>query len=243
MRPITNTLFVIILLVLSNSTFADTALVISNGGTKPPMHTEQYTGFIDVVLAEALSRIGYKLDTRILPNERSLINANRGVIDGESNRIAGMEREYPNLIRVPEKIMDWKFVAFSKQDIKTIQDWKSLGPYETAFINGWKIFEYHVPEHVSITKVRHPESLLRLLNLDRTDVILYELWQGLELIKKNNYKDIKVLSPPLASREMFIYLHKKNAHLVPRLAQALKEMKKDGTYNSMYQRILGPLEK
>lgn len=236
-------IFIATLLLISSSTFADKTLVISNGATKPPMHTDNFTGFIDIVLGEALNRIGYKLDTRGLPNERSLINADRGIIDGESNRIAGLEKLYPNLIRVPEKIMDWQFVAFSEQDIDTTQGWNSLTPYVTSFITGWKIFEINVPKKTTITQIRHPEQLFILLNKKRIDVALYELWQGLGLIRKFKYNDIKALSPPLAHKEMFTYLNKKHAHLVPKLAQSLKEMKKDGTYARIHQRILSPLKK
>ena len=245
MHTISGFMFLSILLLISNSTFADDdkTLVISNGGTKSPMHTEKFEGIVDIVLAEALKRIGYKLDTRTLPNERSLINADRGIIDGEAQRIAGMEKNYPNLIRVPEKIMDWDFVIFSKKDIGAINGWNSLVPYETGYITGWKIFEYNVPKNVSVTRVRHPEGLFTLLSNNRIDVILYERWQGLNLIKKNNYKKIKGQLPPLAHKEMFPYLHKKHVHLVPRLAQALKDMKSDGTYARIYQRILGPLDK
>lgn len=235
-------LFVSVLLITQFSV-AENRLIISNGATKPPMHTDNFTGFIDIVLSEALNRIGYKLDIRGLPNERSLINANRGIIDGESNRIAGMEKNYPNLIRVPEKIIDWEFIVFSKKQVDTTKGWDSLTPYETSFITGWKIFEYNVPKDVMVTQVRNPEGLMTLLENNRADVALYERWQGLDLIRKNKYKNIKAMTPPLARKEMFIYLHNKHAALVPKLAQALKDMKKDGTYQRFYQQIIAPLEK
>ncbi len=36
---------------------------------------------------------------------------------------------------------------------------------------------------------------------------------------------------------MYLYLHKKHQALVPRLAQALKDMKADGTYNRIMSAI------
>jgi len=233
---------ILIIILISNPVFSDNTLVISNGATRPPMHTENFDGFIDLVLKEALHRIGYKLDSRGLPNERSLINTNRGIIDGEAQRIAGMEKKYPNLIRVQEKIMDWQFVAFSKQKIDTTAGWKSLTSYTASFIMGWKIFEYNVPKQTSITTVQNEKILFNLLKRDRIDVVLYELWQGLELIKSHNYTNIELSTPPLTTREMFTYLHKKHAHLAPKLAQALKKMKHDGTYNQLYNRTLGHLK-
>lgn len=102
------------------------------------MHTEQLTGFVDLVLAKAYERIGYKLDIIKIENENALISANKGVVDGLSQRIAGLTKHYPNLIRVPEKFLDWQFVAFSKQNINASEGWNSLVPYTTAIITCWK---------------------------------------------------------------------------------------------------------
>ena len=123
-----------------------------------------------------------------------------------------------------------------------IKGWDSLKPYVTSYITGWKIFEINVPKDVTTSKVRHSDGLFKLLNNDRTDLVLYELLQGLKHIKENNYKEIKASFPPLAEKKMFPYLHKKHAHLVPKLTKALKEMKKDGTYDQIYQRVIGQLE-
>ena len=231
------------MVLICRPSFAKNSLTLSSGDVYPPMQSENHTGFTNLVLKEAFNRIGYKVDFHTVPNERSLIRTNNGLSDGEIHRIAGLEKKYPNLIRVPEKLMNWKFVVFSKQDINTKQGWDSLKPYFTSFINGWKIFEYNIPKEVKITTVRNPEALFSLLNKDRTDIVLYELWQGLELIKKRNFKNIKVSYPPLANKEMFTYLHKRHAHIVPKLAQALKDMKADGAYERLYQQIIAPLEK
>ena len=237
------TLSFAILLLTSQFALAENVLVLSNGATNYPMHGQNNSGIAEAILSEALRRINYKLEIRLFPNERSLINSNRGLVDGETQRIAGLEKKYPNLIRVPEKTMDWEFVAFSKKKIDMTRGWSSLVPYETSYITGWKIFEFNVPKNVRVTRVRDPDGLFTLLNHDRSDIALFERWEGMEIIKKNKYKDIKPLSPALASREMFTYLHKKNAKLVPLLAKALKDMKNDGTYARLHKQILGPLEK
>jgi polar amino acid transport system substrate-binding protein len=43
---------------------------------------------------------------------------------------------------------------------------------------------------------------------------------------------IAPIAPALKDVDMFLYLHKKHEALVPRLAQALREMKADGSHNS-----------
>jgi polar amino acid transport system substrate-binding protein len=49
---------------------------------------------------------------------------------------------------------------------------------------------------------------------------------------------IAPLAPALKDVDMYLYLHRKHEALVPKLAQALREMKADGSYN----RILAALK-
>ena len=45
------------------------------------------------------------------------------------------------------------------------------------------------------------------------------------------------LSPSLKDVDMYLYLNKKHQALVPRLSQALRELKTDGTYNRILSTI------
>ena len=82
--------------------------------------------------------------------------------------------------------------------------------------------------------------MFAMLDKGRVDVVLYERWQGLQRAKETGIK-VKVHEPPLASVDMYMYVHKKHAHLAPRLAEALREMKADGTYQKIFDRTLTPL--
>jgi len=231
----------LILIFFSFSIQAAQEITLNTTG-KPPLNTPQLTGFMDLVAKEAFRRIGYTLKTVQLPAERGLINVNAGLEDGEMSRINGLNKLYPNLIQVPEKIMDWEFVAFSSNKISLTQGWQSLLPYSVAFINGWKILEKNVPIKTDITKVRTPEQLFLMLSKNRADLILYERWGGLLYTRTNKITAIKQLQPPLATKKMFIYLHKKHTTLIPKLASSLKKMKLDGTYKVYYNKVLAPLE-
>ena len=96
MKNCARSLSIAILLFVAPLSFAENVLVLSNGTTDYPMHGKNNSGIVEAILSEALKRINYKLVIRALPNERSLINANRGLVDGESQRIAGLEKKYPN---------------------------------------------------------------------------------------------------------------------------------------------------
>lgn len=220
--------------------FASQTLIINTTG-KLPLTSPDKTGFLDLVAIEAFRRCDLNLETMQLPAERSLINVNQGIEDGEMSRIAGLEKIYPNLIRIPETIMDWEFHAFSDQEIDLSGGWSDLASYSVAFINGWKILESNVPAEAEITKVKNPEQLFYLLTKKRTQIVIYERWAGLRHIQQPQFKTIKLLQPALAKRKMYMYLHKKHQAIVPKLAAALKSMKLDGTYDKLVMQVLDPL--
>ncbi|BBO72041.1 hypothetical protein DSCA_59710 [Desulfosarcina alkanivorans] len=67
---------------------------------------------------------------------------------------------------------------------------------------------------------------------------LYERYAGHYLIQSSGFRNIYECSPPLAVRPMFLYLNKKHAALVPRIAKTLKEMKADGTLKAIRSKTL-----
>ncbi len=228
-------------ILASQLVHASQTLVINTTG-ESPLNTPEQTGFLDLVAAEAFRRSGLKLETVMLPAERGLINVNLGIEDGEMSRIAGLEKIYPNLIRVPESIMDWEFYAFSELKINLNGGWPDLTNYSVAFINGWKILERNVPAETEITKVKNPEQLFYLLARKRTQVVIYERWAGLRQIQQTQLKKVRLIQPALSKREMYMYLHKKHRVLAIKIAEALVSMKRDGSYDKLEEQILEPLK-
>jgi len=49
-------------------------------------------------------------------------------------------------------------------------------------------------------------------------------------LEEMNYDELFHLEPPLVSRKMYLYVHKSHAALVPKIADALRSMKDDGSY-------------
>ena len=210
-----------------------------NDTNAPPLTTPEQDGFLDIIASEAFRRAGIKLQLIKLPAERALINANAGIEDGDLVRIAGLEKLYPNLIRVPEKLIDWEFVAYSKNP--NIQSsWPAIRQHTIGHITGWKIYEKHVHGAAQVVPTTTPTQLFRLLERDRIEVALYARWMGQALIQKLGINNIHQLEPVLASREMFIYLHKHHSKLVPKIAKALRELKQEGFYARTREQKLSP---
>lgn len=198
----------------------------------PPLSTPDHTGHLDEVLKEAFRRAGQPLRLAMTPSERGLINANNGSADGDANRIAGLEKLYPNLVRVPEPNMSYEFVALARKPLD-VKDWSDLKPLRVGFITGWKILEENVPTG-NVIKAEGLDQLLTLLAAGRVDVALCERKSGQLRAEELGLKDVRVLEPSLARRDMFIYLNRRHADLVPRLAAALRSMKADGTHAALF---------
>jgi polar amino acid transport system substrate-binding protein len=236
-------LFALLVFCIITSQANAANLLVLNTVGKPPLNTPEQTGFMDRVTAEALRRIGYRMQTVALPAERGLRNVDAGIDDGEMSRVEGMEKLYPNLVRVPEKIMSWDFCVFTNKDIHFTGKWSDLKPYTVSFVNGWKILEEKVPLEAGVFTVKYPPQLFALLEKHRTDIVIYERWGGLQLVKTKGYSDIHILQPPLVMKDVYIFLNKKHRDLVPKLNQALLEMKHDGSYQEIYSETLAPLVK
>jgi polar amino acid transport system substrate-binding protein len=202
----------------------------------PPYTMPDGSGIVDGVLKEAFRRVGVEVTIISVPAERALINANEGIEDGNFLRIAGLSEKYPRLIQVPEKLVDYDFVAFSRHVGVATAGWESLRPFNVAFVRGWKILEENVTGARSLQKVRDQEILFHLLDKGRVDLVIYSRRGGMLVIKELGLEGVKVLEPPLARREMFLYLNDRHAAWVAPVSEALRNMKEDGAYQRIMDR-------
>lgn len=225
--------------VFANNCCAEPSLIL-NTFAGPPLSNSEGTGFYDLVLKEAFNRAGHEIEIIQLPAERSLTNANEGITDGDFVRISGLESIYPNLVQVPEKITDFEFVAFTKHIDIPIKGWESLQPYHVAIVRGWKILEKNIAPSPSLIRVKNQYLLFSLLANDRTDIVVYSRFEGYDLINQHKIQGITALEPPLAVREMYLYLNKKHSSLIPLIETNLKEMKRDGTFDKIRIKTLSP---
>jgi polar amino acid transport system substrate-binding protein len=239
-RPSSLLVLAALLYALHAPARAGDALVL-NTGVRAPYTQPDRSGFLDRLVAELFRRVGLSAEIQVYEaSERALQNANAGIDDGTALRIRGLEAQYPNLVRVPEKIIDNDFIAYSRRHRFPVRGWDSLAPYHVAHIIGWKVFESRLTGRGEVTPVGNAEQLFELLRQDRTDVILYERWQGLWWLRTTGLEALP-LEPPLTSQEMFIYLHRRHEALADKVAAALAAMKRDGSYQRIFDATLTPL--
>jgi len=204
--------------------------LVLNDANSAPFTNEAGTGLVDIIASEAFRRAGLKLKLVRLPAERALINANAGIEDGEVSRVAGIETAYPNLIPVPEKLVDHHFVAFTRNATLKHASWASLQPLSVGYIRGYKIVEKNIPPGTQTATANDAEQLLTMLDKGRIDVAIYRRWEGLVLAQKLGIQNIHVIEPSLVETGVYIYLNKKHANKVPLIASALRDIKTEGLF-------------
>lgn len=230
-RPIALASACLMLALAWQSTSADEfPELVLNDANSAPFTTEAGNGLVDIVAKEAFRRAGLRLKLVRLPAERALINANAGIEDGEVSRIAGIEKAYPNLIPVPERLVEHHFVALTRNAELKQANWDALMPYSVGHIRGYKIFESNLKPGTQITTVDTAEQLMNMLDKGRIDIALYRRWEGIALAEKMGIKNIHVIEPSLAEKEIFIYLHKRHADKIPAIAAALRAIKTEGLF-------------
>jgi polar amino acid transport system substrate-binding protein len=161
---------------------------------------------LEAVSREVFRRVGFDVEIKRLPSERSLLVANSGEIDGEGVRVEGLGSTYGNLIQVPEPYVRISFVAFARKEnaIAVDSGWASLRPRRVAFITGWKMFEANASVARSVTKVNSPEQLFRMLDADCVDLALYTRVGGTALAQDLGLTSIVALAPSLHDVDMYL---------------------------------------
>jgi len=212
--------------------------IILNTAFGPPISSPKGDGFFDLLMNEAFGQHGFTVSVDRPPAERALINANAGIVDGDGPRIAHLDSSgpYPDLIRVPEKIIDIEFAAFTNGKKPEINQWDDLKDYNVGIIRGWKILEREIVQSRSLVRIKTADLLFRMLMNGRVDVVVAHRLSGLAIAEKLNMKNLIELEPLLAIRPMYLYLHRKHSDLVPKISKTLARLRTDGTYARLLQK-------
>lgn len=199
--------------------------------------TDLETRIGEDVLRVAYAKLGITIHAQELPAARALALSNDGTMDGEVNRIEGMEKLYPNLIRVPVAINQVDGVAFTKGLNFPVSGWESLRPYRVGTRIGLKFAEQGTAG-MYVERVPSVEQSFAKLAAGRVDVVVETRLSGLWQVKAAGLQGITVLEPPLIKHHLFHYLHKKHAPLVPRITAVLEKMQADGQLQALRKQAI-----
>jgi polar amino acid transport system substrate-binding protein len=226
-----------LMLLLPAPAWAGGQMVLSSG-MHEPWTTPDGSGYTTLFVSELFQRLG--MTSKVVFNPaaaRALALANEGVDDGLAARIAGLEKEYPNLVRVPEPIFMNDFVAGTVGTKPRIRSWADLPGHAVGYILGWQIFEHNLPPIQDLTIAKDSKQLFGLLKSGRLEVILHERWQAVWQAREQGV-ELAIQEPPLVSTPMYMYVHRKHAALVPRIAIELAAMKAEGRDKAIMAQVL-----
>lgn len=183
------------------------------------------------VVREAYRRVGLQAVADIRPNERAIVSADNGDTDGDTMRMAGLEVRYPNLVRVPEPVLAFDTIAFTGGMAFRVNGWESLRPYSICVVRGFKVGERGT-EGMSREVVSNNEASLRMVKAGHCQVaVLGEaLWLLIDELKLG---PLRALDPPVEVTPLYHYVNVRHAHLAPRLAEALRAMRREGVIDSI----------
>jgi len=186
------------------------------------------------ILREAYRRLGIEIVAVPLPAERALRVADSGQTDADAVRVEGIEALYPNLVRVPEAVVSMEVKAFTRGLSFAVEGWESLRPYSVCCIHGVKLYEQRTQGMNRISALGL-ENALRLLRDGMCDVAVLSpyAWTMVDTLKMGPMRE---LEPPIATFDLYHYVHCRHAELVPLLAEELRKMKQQ----SLIEAILKP---
>lgn len=212
-------------------------LVISSPAIPPVSGHYPEPGYLKNIIIEAGRRIDVKISFRHMPAVRSLIASDAGTTHGELHRVEGLEKFYPNLIRVPEAVVIDQFVGFSANPDMVVKDWTQTGDLQVSYPRGWTLYAQAFGEDKSHHMGNSGMPLFKMVEHGRIDIAMHTLDKGTYIAAKNGIH-VYPVKPAFAIKPMYMYLHRSKAHLVDRLAQSIRQVKKDGTYDNIKRDVL-----
>lgn len=230
-------LCLVVALLFPESLHADQPALKVGTSIKPPYSTRDQDGFLDRLLLEIFGRAGVSFEIVRQPAARALLSANQGLVDVELPRIAGIEKQFSNLVMLPEPVVEYAFVAFTRAGCPTRIDWKTFNHLQVGLLRGWKIYESILRPETMHRHANKPEQLLGMLVHKRIDIALYERHAGRYLLRKKGFR-VREMLPEYKVVPMYIYIHEKHREMVPLLTKTLREIKADGTYARLTKETL-----
>jgi len=193
------------------------------------------------VLAEAYQHLDIKIEFVSFPAKRGLMISNEGSVDGEVHRIKKVDYKYPNLIRVPTAINLAEVVVFSHNRKIKVEGWNSLKPYKIGILRGIVVSEEGTKD-MDTEAFNSYDQVLMMLNFKRIDVGVLTRIGGLYHLRGLEFKDIKMLEPPILQHGLYHYLHVKHEALVPRINGVLKKMQANGRIKAIRMQYIKSLQ-
>ena len=173
-------------------------------------------------------RLGLKVQFVPLPSKRSLVDANAGVLDGDVARVPSIQSSYEQLIRVDEPLLHLQGVAYTtRRDLQHF-DRQKLDNYTIGHVRGVRWAEDVLRGYHPVTVYSY-NSLFKMLARGRLDLVFATESSGDPIVEAmgREAESIVKLKPVIFSGATHHYVHRNNRELVPRLEQAIRDLRRE----------------
>ena len=184
------------------------------------------TRAISVLVKEVYRRLGHDTEFVYLPAERSIREVNRGKFDAELARAIGVDREFPNLVRVEEPVYVLSISAIVQSDSNIRFDsWEEIGDRRIGYPRGYQILDIRTRD-LNAIKAKNPSTIIKMVKAGRMEIGLVMTSDAAALAQK--YGGISVLEPPLEEFALYHFVHVKHRRMAPSLEKVLIQMNDSG---------------
>ncbi|MEO2268313.1 transporter substrate-binding domain-containing protein [Pseudoalteromonas sp. YIC-656] len=222
--------FIAFILMLTSSTQAQGHERTTVSFNKP-MDTAQARYVIEL-MSRVYDQLGYTLDIVDYSHAQALAAADQGVFDGQLARIANIESQYENLLRVNYPLFNFELFMLTR-----CQDCDLNALSSIAMRNGYPVTEQYLDEHNyqgQRIKIENVSAQLNLLAQQQVDgVVLLDFHLQSEM---NAGIDERFQRHHLANYHSYHYVHKRHQQRIPKILAALKELEEQGVVSELKEK-------
>ncbi|MDA9521939.1 ABC transporter substrate-binding protein [Bradyrhizobium sp. CCBAU 11434] len=198
---------------------------------------DQYVG--GEMLRTVYAKLNIKLEFVDVPGKRALALSSAGEVDGEIQRIGTLSRDYPTLLQVTPSINYIEPAVFTTKLHFVVDGWNSIRDYRIGIVRGVGSSEAGTRGMDRVTATTGIENMITMLDADRFDVMVTDLFSGLVAVRKLNLQArIYPLSPQLERIRIFHYLHESHRDLVPKVGQVIAQMEASGELATLREALV-----
>lgn len=180
------------------------------------------------VMTDLYRRLGHEMKLVPLPGKRSIIEANKGAVDGELIRMRQSEKVLTNLTRIPTSIDSIKVIAITRSDGILIKSPADLVGKKIGSIHGLRLTN-KIVEGLPHQTVESIDSLFKILLVGRVDVIIFPELDSKYYIKNHGLSDkITINTPAILDMPVYHYINNSKPALIKGMRELLAKLKETG---------------
>jgi polar amino acid transport system substrate-binding protein len=180
------------------------------------------------VMTEIYQTIGYDMKLVRFPSRRSLVEANLGTTQGELMRIKEIQKDYPNLVRIPYPVSRLTSMALTLSGQPEINNMEGLLDKRVGVLRGLEYTDI-LTKNLDRERLNTIDSLFEILLAGRVDVIIFPELDAKKYIKNHQLEDkINISTYAIVDIPLYHFVHKDSKVVIELLNKKMSAMNETG---------------